>query len=373
MNKGSKSLRARVRESLRGLTTVLLSIAAAVVVGSVIMLLYGQSPVAIYRDLVRGAIGTRNSFFLTVQRATPLIITAVASTVAFRTGVFNIGIESQVMIGGLFGTWAGLLFHLPPILHIPLCIVVAFVAGACWAAVPALMRQKLGISEIVSTIMTNYIGTFLNSYMLQYVLAASKRLAEMPMIQDTAKIPQFIELWPSLGAGNRAHLGIFVALAIAVVVYLILQRTKAGFEWRMVGLSVPFAEFVGMNTGRTFVTGFLASGGIAGIAGVLEGLGVWRRWRAGITLNFGFKGNLAALLGGRTVIGSTVAGAFYGTMEAGALGVEWSAGVPRQLIDIIVGLVIFFMAAPGLWDILKRIKWVSAPSMVQRTTEEQEI
>jgi simple sugar transport system permease protein len=167
--------------------------------------------------------------------------------------------------------------------------------------------------------------------------------------------------------------GIFLALAIAVVVHLILQRTKAGFEWRMVGLSVPFAEFVGMNTGRTFMTGFLASGGIAGLAGLFEGLGVWRRWRVGITLGFGYKGNLAALLGGRTIMGSTLAGIFYGSMEAGALGVEWSAGVPRQLIDIIVGLIIFFMAAPGLWDVLKRIKWVSAPSLVQRTTEDQEV
>jgi simple sugar transport system permease protein len=299
-------------------------------------------------------------------------LTAVASTLAFRTGVFNIGVESQVVIGGIVGTYAGFAFNLPAILHIPVCFLAAFVAGALWAAIPALMRQKLGISEIITTIMTNYIGTFLNSYLLQYVLAVSKRLTETPFIKDSAKLPQFIELMPSLGAGNRAHVGIFFALAISAILYVILQRTKIGFEWRMVGLSVPFAEFVGVNTGRTFIGGFLASGGIAGLAGLLEGLGVWRRWRSGITLGFGFKGNLAALLGGRTIIGSTLSGIFYGAMEAGALGVEWSAGVPRQLIDIIVGLIIFFMAAPGLWDILKRIKWVSAPSLVERTTEELE-
>jgi ABC-type uncharacterized transport system permease subunit len=372
MTRQSSTVRQRFAAIIRELLTLVLSMAAAVVVGSLIMLLYDQDPVYIYKELFRGAIGSQSSFFLAVQRATPLILTAVASTVAFRTGVFNIGVESQLMMGGIAGTWAAFTFHLPTLIHLPVVFLVAFVAGALWAVVPALMRQKLGISEIITTIMTNYIGTFLNSYLLQYVLAVSKRLAETPFILDTAKLPQFMELKEGLATGSRAHLGILVALAIAAIVHIVLQRTKIGFEWRMVGLSVPFAEFVGMNTARTFVAGFLASGGIAGLAGVIEALGVWRRWRAGITLGFGFKGNLAALLGRQTVIGSTLAGMFYGSMEAGALGVEWSAGVPRQLIDILVGLIIFFMAAPGLWDFLKRIKWVSAPGMVERTTKELE-
>ena len=340
--------------------------------GSLIMLLYDHDPVEIYKQLLLGAIGSEKSFFLTVQRATPLILTAVASTVAFRTGVFNIGIESQVIVGGIAGTWVGFAFELPAVIHLPLMFLVAFLAGALWAAVPALMRQMLGISEIITTIMTNYIGTFLVSYLLQYVLRVSKRLSETPFVHDTAKLPQFMELKTGLAMGTRANVGIFVTLAIAAVVYVVLQRSKLGFEWRMVGLSVPFAEFTGMDTAKTFVGGFLASGGLAGMAGLIEAIGVWRRFKAGIGLNFGFKGNLASLLGGQTVVGSTLAGLFYGSMEAGALGVEWNVGVPRQLLDILVGLIIFFMAAPGLWDILKRIKWVSAPGMVERTTEELE-
>jgi ABC-type uncharacterized transport system permease subunit len=140
----------------------------------------------------------------------------------------------------------------------------------------------------------------------------------------------------------------------------------------MVGISFPFSEFGGINLDRAFVRGMLLSGGVAGLGGIVEILGVWREYKNLFAIGFGFRGNLAALLGGQSVIGSAVAALFYGSMEAGALGLEWAAGIPRQLIDIVIGLIIFFMAAEGMWEFVKRMKWARAPGEERRTTQELE-
>ncbi|HUT15341.1 MAG TPA: ABC transporter permease [Anaerolineae bacterium] len=361
---------------LRRSVGIVLSILAGVFVGSLIMIWYKQNPVEIYGQLLKGAYGSQRSLFIGLQRATPLIFTALASTLAFRTGVFNVGVEGQFFIGAIAGTYVGYAFQMPAIIHLPLTLLTGFVAGAAWAFVPTLMRQKLGVSEIVTTIMTNYIATFLISYLTNYPMRADPTTPDTPPIMPTARLPQFIEMTREsanpLGKGTQAHLGILVAVAVVAVMYFIFKRTKIGFEWRMVGISFPFSEFAGMNLDRTFISGMLVSGGLAGLGGSVEIMGVWREYKNLFATGFGFKGNLAALLGGQSILGSTVAALFYGSMEAGALGLEWSAGIPRQLIDIVVGLIIFFMAAEGMWDFVKRIKWARAPEEERRTTQELE-
>ncbi|MBM4431172.1 MAG: ABC transporter permease [Chloroflexi bacterium] len=192
-------------------------------------------------------------------------------------------------------------------------------------------------------------------------------------MEPTARLAQFVELNKNLGRATQAHVGIFVALAIVVLVYFVFKRTRLGYEWRMVGTSSSFSEFGGIKLDRAFISAMLVSGGIAGLGGAVEILGVWRTYKNLFASGFGFRGLLAALLGGQTVIGSTVAALFYGSMEAGALGVDWAAGVPRQLIDILVGLVIFFMAAEGMWAFVQRIKWVRAPGTERRTTKDLEV
>jgi simple sugar transport system permease protein len=343
------------------------------VVGSIIMVWYGQNPFEIYGLLFKGAFGSQRSIFISIQRATPLIFTAIASTLAFRTGVFNVGVEGQFFIGAICGTFVGYAFELPMIIHLPLTMLAGFLGGAIWAYFPTIMRQKLGISEIITTIMTNYIATNLISYLTNYPMRHTLTTPETPPVQESARLVQFVELSENLGKGSQAHVGIFIALAVVAAMYFIFKRTKVGYEWRMVGISFPFSEFGGMNLDRTFISGMLVSGGIAGLGGIVEILGVWREYKNLFAIGFGFRGNLAALLGGQTILGSTVAALFYGGMEAGALGLEWATGVPRQLIDVVVGLIIFFMAAPGMWAFVRRIRWARAPELVQRTTEELEV
>ena len=194
---------------------------------------------------------------------------------------------------------------------------------------------------------------------------------QTPVVYPTAQLAQFVELSNgTVGKGTQAHVGFIIAIALVILMYIIFKYTKLGYEWRMVGLSFKFSEFGGIPLDKTFVGAMLVSGGIAGLGGAVEILGVWRRYKNLFAAGFGFKGNLAALLGGQSFIGSAVAAIFYGSMEAGALNLAWNAGIPRQLVDIIVGLIIFFMAAEGMWDFLKKIKF-ARPELVQRTTGEQ--
>ncbi len=352
--------------------TILASILLAMIVGSILMLLYKQNPITVYWLLIQGAFGSTQGWMVTIQRATPLIFTAIASMLAFRTGVFNVGVEGQFFIGAICGTYVGYAFKMPTIIHLPLSLLAGFVGGALWAYFPTIMRQRLGVSEIITTIMTNYIATFLISWLTTYPLAASAVTSETPFVQDTAKLPQFWEFTP-FGKGTQANVGIFIAIAVVAIMWYVFKHTKLGYEWRMVGLSSLFSEFGGINLNKSFIGGMLISGGIAGLGGAVEILGVWRKYKNLFAVGFGFKGNLAALLGGQGVLGSAFAALFYGGMESGALNLEWGAGIPRQLIDIVVGLIIFFMAAEGMWNFLNKIKWARAGEPVRRTTENLEV
>ena len=277
-----------MREKLRTITQllrnafgrsigILLSILAAVLVGSIIMLIEGQNPLEIYWLLIKGALGSQRGLLISLQRATPLIFTAIASTLAFRTGVFNVGVEGQFFIGAICGAFVGYAVELPMIIHLPLTLAAGFLGGALWAFFPTIMQQKLGVSEIITTIMTNYLATFLISYLTNYPLRHTPTPPETPPVQATARLAQFVELsGGTFGKGTQAHVGIFIALLVVVVMYIVFKRTRIGYEWRMVGLSFPFSEFGGISLDRTFIGGMLVSGGIAGLGGVVEILGVWR-------------------------------------------------------------------------------------------------
>lgn len=361
-------LKAGLRSSFR----LLVSTGISFIVGSLIILWYGHNPIEVFGLLIQGAFGSQRGLFITIQRATPLIFTALASTLAFRTGVFNVGVESQFYVGALVGTVVGYAVELPPAIHLPVALLSGALGGAIWAIIPAIMRQKLGISEIVSTIMTNFVAIQLRDYLLLYHLRVGPQLAETPFVKDAAKLPQFYELVPGLGRGSQAHVGIFIALAVAIALWAVLKYTAHGYEWRMVGLSYAYSEFIGVKLNRALMSGFIVSGAIAGLGGVVEILGVWRRYKQGFGIGYGFKGNLASLLGGQTVPGATLAALFYGSLEAGSVGLEWTSGIPRQLIDVLIGLIIFFMAAPGLWDVLRNTKLWIKPSAAGQTTAGRE-
>ena len=197
-----------------------------------------------------------------LQRATPLIFTAIASTLAFRTGVFNVGVEGQFFIGAICGTFVGYALKLPMIIHLPLTLLAGFLGGAIWAYFPTIMRQKLGVSEIITTIMTNYIATFLISYLTNYPMRALPyHTGDSACAADGASGAVCRIDERDDGQGHAGPSRYFSGILMVVVMYFIFKRTKLGYEWRMVGLSFPFSEFGGINLDRTFIGGMLVSGG----------------------------------------------------------------------------------------------------------------
>ena len=245
--------------------TILCSILLGVLAGSIIMMWYGVDPIKVYSSLLQGAFLSEKGRFVTIQRATPLIFTAIASALAFRTGVFNVGVEGQFFIGAITATYVGYAVNLPMIIHLPLTLFAGFLGGAAWAYIPTLMRQKLGVSEIITTIMANYIASNLVSYLTNYPMKAKPTVAETPFVLPSATLAQFVDINPQLGRGTQANVGIFIALIMVFVMWYIFKRTKIGYEWRLVGLSPLFSEFSGINLTRTFIGGMLVSGGLAGL------------------------------------------------------------------------------------------------------------
>ncbi|MEI6289503.1 MAG: hypothetical protein WCP19_03650, partial [Chloroflexota bacterium] len=193
------SIKRNISQTLSRSMTIILSILAAVLIGSIIMILYGVNPLEVYKALLQGALLSEKGRYVSIQRATPLIFTAIASALAFRTGVFNVGVEGQFFIGAITATWVGYQFQLPTIIHLPVTLLAGFLGGAAWAFIPTIMRQKLGVSEIITTIMTNYLATNLVSWLCNYPMRATPQVAETPFVQPTAVLPQFVDFNPLIG------------------------------------------------------------------------------------------------------------------------------------------------------------------------------
>ena len=243
---------------------------ALLLVGGLIALMK-VSPLKAYEAMWRGAFGTRNGLAETMLRATPLLLAGLGVLIAFRCGLWNIGAEGQLYAGALGATLAGVyLPPLPPIIHLSLVMLGGFIFGALYGALPGLMRAYRGANEIVTTIMLNYLAIFGISFLVNGPLRDSNQLLPQPQsfaVAVTARLPKIL-------AGTRANAGIFIALAAAAVVYVLLWKTVPGFRIRIVGQNPTAARFGGVNVKRYIVLAMALSGGLAGLAGMAEVSGV---------------------------------------------------------------------------------------------------
>ncbi|SCW76872.1 simple sugar transport system permease protein [Paenibacillus tianmuensis] len=320
----------------------LLSVLLALLCGAVIMLLGGYNPISAYAAFFEGIFGTPYLFGETVRQITPLIFTGLAVAFAFRTGLFNIGAEGQFMVGQLAAVSVGILFPLPWYLHMPLAILAAAVAGGLWGLVPGYLKARRGVHEVVTTIMMNWIGLILVNHLIRTYFKAQAERSET--IRDTASLSS---AWLSeLFGGSRIHLGIVVALLAAIVIYVLLWKTKKGFELRTVGLNRSGAEYAGMNVNKNVMMSMMISGALAGIGGASEGLGVYGYMTLSSSFpGFGYDGIAVALIGANTSIGVILGAILFGGLTFGAQNMQMAADVPYEVIRIIIALIIFFIAS----------------------------
>ncbi|HET7082658.1 MAG TPA: ABC transporter permease [Candidatus Limnocylindria bacterium] len=364
-----------VLASARQLVVPILSLVTALLIGAIVIILsdpefiakVGSDPGAAlgagfgsvggaYRGLLEGSIG--NPFrdigpvTETLLRATPLIFAGLAVAIGFRAGLFNIGAEGQIYIGALFATAVGIGFtDLPLLVHLPLAVAAGFAGGAVWGFIPGILKARTGAHEVITTIMLNYVSYSIIDLALRQVFF------QLPGRDDPISkniLPS--ATLPRLLPDERLHWGLILALLAAVAVWWLLFRSTKGFEFRAVGLNPAAARYAGMNISRTVVLTMMISGGLAGLAGTSEIIGTNLRLTPNFSPNWGFDAIAIALLGASRPVGVVFSAILFGALRAGAAPMQAQTGIPIDLVVVIQGLVILFIAAPALVRAIYRIR-----------------
>jgi len=329
-----------------------ISVLLALIVGAILMLGFGYNPVQGYVALWQGAFGDRYFIGETIRQVTPLILTGLAVAFAFRANLFNIGAEGQVFVGWLAAVWIGLAFDLPMIIHLPLAVVAAAAAGALWGFLPGLLKATRGVHEVIVTIMLNYIALYSANAVIRSVLTDNKDATDR--IPESASLSS--EWLQSITDFSRMHYGIIIALFIALLMWFIMEKTTLGYEIKSVGFNPDASKYAGMNVKRNIILSMVISGSFAGLAGAMEGLGTfgYMSIQSGFT-NLGFDGIAVALIGANSPFGVIIAAILFGGLKVGALNMPTQAGVPNELVDIIIALIILFVASSYFirWIILR--------------------
>ena len=288
----------------------------------------------------------------TILAATPLIFTGLAVALGFRSGLFNIGAEGQLYLGAIVATFVGFSIHgLPLFIHLPLTIAAGFLGGALWGFIPGILKARTGAHEVIVTIMLNYIAYSLVTWVLRqsFYQRPGRSDPVSPIVDPSAVIPPLID-------GLRMNWGFVLALIAAALVSWLLYRSTLGFEFRAVGLNPSGARYAGMNISRTLVLTMSICGGLAGLAGATEIIGVNKAMTPGFSPGYGFDGIAIALLGGSSPLGVVLAALLFGGLRAGATPMQAATGIPIDLVVVIQALVIMFVAAPALIREIYRIK-----------------
>ncbi|GGB56039.1 ABC transporter permease [Fictibacillus barbaricus] len=319
----------------------LISVLLGLLIGGIIMLVSGYQPVEAYVALFQGIFGGSYYAGETIRQMSPLILSGLAVAFAFRTGLFNIGVEGQLLVGWLASVYVGIFVDAPAIIHIPLAILAAGAAGALWGSVPGILKARFKVHEVITTIMMNYIALYsTNEIIRNFMLAPGERTEN---IKESASLASpFLQ---SITEYSTLHYGIIVALIAAVIMWFLLWRTTLGYELRAVGFNQHASQYAGINVSKNIVLSMAISGAFAGIAGSMEGLGTYQYMTINAAFTgVGFDGIAVALLGANSAIGVVLGAALFGGLKIGALNMQSIAGVPTELVGVVIALIIFFVA-----------------------------
>jgi len=335
------------KDSLSNLLMPLCAIVFALLVGALLIVIMGLDVTAAYPALLKGAFGSKNAIGETIVKTTPLIFTALSYAMAKRCGMVNLGAEGQLYIGGLCSAIVGLYLNVPMVLHIPLTVLAGFIGGGLWGMLAGALKIKFGASEMITTIMLNYIANYVINYLVGNVIKEPGDLPQSAKIAATAQLPRLIP-------GTRIHLGIILALLCVLFYYLFLWRTRQGYETRVVGMNPEAARYAGFNAGRRSLMAMFMAGGMAGLAGLVEILGIQLRVYKNFSPNYGFDGIAAALLGQNSPIGMVLSSTLFGALRSGSNQMQIDANVPSALIYILQALVIMFVIGSNYFIKLKK-------------------
>lgn len=347
----------------------LIAVAAAFIVGGVIILILGDDPIDAYSWLITSSFGSIKDIGWTLHYATPLIFTGLAVAVAFRCGLLNIGAEGQLYVAAFAAAWVGIKFggtvvnifgkeenwswaSLPSLLLVPMCIAAAIVVGGFWGAIPGVLKAKFGAHEVINTIMLNFIAIALVGYFTQYYYKIPgdpiQRTAEIGAAAEIPRLNQFLTFIPPDVPLNVAFL---IGILMCIAVYVFLWKTKWGYELRAVGENPSAAEYGGISPKKQIVVAMTISGMLAGMVAIGEVMGTRHHFEVGFSADWGFLGIAVALLGRNHPLGVFIAAIFFGVLLRGEIFVDaFTQKVSKDLGWVLQAIIILFVACLQIYS-----------------------
>lgn len=344
----------------KAISRPLITIFIALIIGIALIIPTGTSPIEAYAQLWNGAFGSTNNILNSLERATPLLFTGLAATVAFKAGIFNIGIEGQLYIGAFLCAMVGIyLGDLPKIILIPLCILTSMIGGLIWSIIPGILNTKYKINLVIICIMMNNIAELLTEYLSSYPFKGELPVSATYKLSENAWMTSF---------SNKSSFNtfFFIGIILAIVLYIVIFKTKLGYEIRALGLNRRFAQYNGINVNKKILLILFLSAAIGGIAGAEQTMGANHRFFSDFSSNYGFTGITVALLGGLNPLGVIIGAIFFGALNNGAIQLEVMTNVSRDLISTLQAVIIMLLAVEylGKFFIKKRknkIKQIDTP------------
>jgi ABC-type uncharacterized transport system permease subunit len=338
MAKDKEPRKSRLMSAISPLQFIL-GIVLAFVAGALFLLIFQEDPIEAYGALLKGAFSSKRYIAETLLSTTPLIFGGLAVALAFRCGLFNMGVEGQIVLGGMVAAYIGYGWELPAAIHLPVAILGAALAGGLWGAIPGYLKARHKIHEVITTIMLNYIMFQIAAFMIAVggPMKADNELPVSPTVLETA---QLTRIWE----GTRMSGGIFIAIATAVVVYIFLFHTRLGYKMRAVGSNPDAAEYAGIKPGKMMILAMFFSGALGGIAGSVEVLGVHYKFYASFSPGYGWDAIAVALLGLLHPLGVVASSFLFGVLRAGSITMQAIAQISKDIVLILTALIIFFTA-----------------------------
>lgn len=333
----------------------LVAIIVSFIAGAILLYAFGKNPITAYKALFVGALGDWNKIGDTLVTTTTLILTGLSIAFAFRCGLFNIGAEGQFIMGSVAALWAGwALPGLPPILHVTITLLAGALAGGIWAGIVGWLKAKVGSHEVINSIMMNYIAMNFSNYLIMTVFNEPDKAFSYE-IAPTAKLWRFSQSFEQFKY-SRLHTGIIVAVVVAIIAYYILNKTIRGYEIRAVGYNPSASEYGGINVKRNIMLAMAISGLFSGLAGGIQTAGVQYRVNNlfGFT-GYGLDGIAVSLVGNNNPIGVILSGILFATLQRGGPMMQLQ-GIPKEVVGIIQGIIILFVASNFVRVLVKRHK-----------------
>lgn len=328
---------------------ILVAALAAALMGAMVLLAIGASPTATYLTIFTGPFADKFGITEVLVRAVPLILVGLGIAISFRSGILNIGAEGQIMVGILASTAMALAFPgSPKAVLLPLMLMAGALGGALWGGIAGFLKAKLGVNEILSTVMLNYIAAQFYTFLLRGPMIDPNELETGSGTPQSMRLPKAAWL-DRIVPETRLHAGLILAVVLAIFVYILLWRTTWGYRLRAAGAEEKAARYAGVHVERSLLTAMLLAGAFAGLAGAVEVAGVHHRAIEAISSGYGFSGIVVALFGGLHPAGIVPAAAFFGVLLVGADMTQRSAGVPANMILVLQGVVILAIVSAKMY------------------------